>query len=105
MNITDVVMKSRNVESFNNLLPVTSVTSEKSKAVASRNGYMAPYTADELRKKFHLTDDIIENLYYGCGLPRFITGIRIRSYSPATVLQWQPTVKIKRLKSEGLLSN
>ena len=41
MNITDVVMKSRNVESFNNLLPVTSVTSEKSKAVASRNGYMA----------------------------------------------------------------
>lgn len=50
MNIADVVMKSRNVESFNNLLPVTSVTSEKSKAVASRNGYMALYTADELRK-------------------------------------------------------
>jgi hypothetical protein len=71
MNITDVVMKSRNVESFNNLLPVTSVTSEKSKAVASRNGYMAPYTADELRKKFHLTDDIIENLYYGCGFTPF----------------------------------
>lgn len=71
MNIADVVMKSRNVESFNNLLPVTSVTSEKSKAVASRNGYMALYTADELRKKFHLTDDIIENLYYGCGLTPF----------------------------------
>lgn len=71
MNIADVVMKSRNVESFSNLLPAASVTSEKAKAVASRNGYMAPYTADELRKKFHLTDDIIENLYYCCGFTPF----------------------------------
>ena len=105
MNIADAVMKSRNVESFSNLLPVTSVTTEKEKTLAGQKGYMAFYTVDELQKKFHLTDDIIENLYYGCGFTRFITGIRIRSYSPASVSQWQPTVKIKRLKSEGLLSN
>lgn len=71
MNIADAVMKSRNVESFSNLLPVTSVTTEKEKTLAGQKGYMAFYTVDELQKKFHLTDDIIENLYYGCGFTPF----------------------------------
>lgn len=71
MNIADVVMKSRNVESFTNLLPVSSVTSEHAKALAGQKGYMALYTVDEMRDMFHLTDDIMENLYYGCGFTLF----------------------------------
>lgn len=71
MNIADVVMKSRNVESFTNLLPVSSVTSEHAKALAGQKGYMALCTVDEMRDMFHLTDDIMENLYYGCGFTLF----------------------------------
>lgn len=64
MTISDIVLQSRNAESFSTLISAASIQSEKDIQAASNSGYAICLTADEFQKTFGVSSEELKHIFY-----------------------------------------